>query len=323
MGALITRETALEAMDAQGKNYTRLSVSPATRRAHRTDWRLFREWCEANGLQALPASVGTILRWLSDNALRYKPASLERKLASISKMHQVTDHEERPTRDPRVRAVLKGIRNVKRDNGEPVRPAQKAPVTSKDLRAMVQLLPDTVRGARDRAVLLLGYAGGFRRSELSNLTTEDIEFRPEGVLVTLRYSKTNQDGAELEQKDIGMGATASTCPVRALERWLRLSGITEGPVFRSMHRSDVALEGRLSGDAIALIVKRTAAAIGKNPKEVAAHSLRSGFITDAFDAGLPTPVIMGMTGHRTERILNQYYRKAKLFDKNLSATVGL
>ncbi len=312
----------IEMAEARAHEYIANSVSEATKKARRVDWGQFEGWCTANGRQPMPATPETVVLWLSAIAERYKPGSLDRKLASVSKAHQAAGYDS-PTRAPVVRTTLRGIRRTKREAGQPVAATKKAPILAKHLRAMVDAMPDTVQGKRDRAILLLGYAGGFRRSELSNLDVADLEFRPEGLLVTLRHSKTNQDGAELEQKDIGMGTREQTCPVRAVRAWLQELCIDSGPVFRPLTKHMTARKGQLSGHAIARIVKRAAKLIGIDADEIGAHSLRAGFVTDQFERGTPTPHIMHVTGHRCERVLNGYCRRAKLFERNLSAIAGL
>ena len=306
----------------KARDYVEKSLAPATHKAHRIDWGQFEVWCAEHGLNSLPANPETVAYWLSDKAERYKPSTLSRKLASISKAHQVAEHDS-PTRTTLVRSTLAGIKRSKREAGESIAPKKKDALLPKDLRRMVELMPDGLQGIRDRAILLLGFAGGFRRSELSALDVDDLKFMPEGVLVSLKSSKTNQDGSAMESKDIGMGAHVETCPVRALRTWLDRSGAEEGPVFRPLTRGHNPRPRRLSGHAIAMIVKKHAERVGFAPESIGAHSLRAGLVTALFNEGVPIPQVKALTGHRSDKVVGEYWRKAKQFSVNLSSKAGL
>jgi len=153
------------------------------------------------------------------------------------------------------------------------------------MAAIVASLGDSLRDCRDRALLLFGFAGAFRRSELSRIDCESIERTPRGLVITIPKSKTDQEG-QTRQVPIPHGRSA-ICPIKALDQWLELSGITEGPVFRPLNRRGHVLLGRLSGDSIASIVKQRVKTIGLDPARYSGHSLRAGFVTSAATADAP------------------------------------
>lgn len=296
--------------------------APNTLRAYRLDWQHFVAWCAKAGRQALPAAPETVADYLAEHAQEQpgRPAlatgTLQRRIASIAQVHQAAGQED-PTKAAAVKLTWQGIRRAKG-----TAPAQKAPVLVADLRRMVESLPDGLLGTRDRALLLLGFAGGFRRSELVGLNREDVANTVEGLVVTLRKSKTDQEG-EGRQVGIPYGSRPDTCPVRALAAWVDAAGITEGPLFRPVNRHGQALAGRLSGYAVALVVKRAATAAGLDAANYAGHSLRAGLATSAANAGVSERAIMQQTGHRSERMVRRYIRQGSLFRENAAAAVGL
>ncbi len=181
-------------------------------------------------------------------------------------------------------------------------------------------------GACDLAalrMLLIGFAGAFRRSELASLTLDDIQFTHDGLVITLRRSKTDQEG-EGFAKGIPYGSTPATCPVRALRAWLDAGGITTGPLFRAVWKGGARLRlTPLNDRAIAEVVKRAAAAAGYDPTRFGGHSLRAGLVTTAAAAGVDERTIMEQTGHKTTTMVRRYMRRGSLFRNNAAAKVGL
>ena len=177
-------------------------------------------------------------------------------------------------------------------------------------------------GIRDRALLLVGFAGAFRRSELVSLDVADLSLTAEGLLINLRRSKTDQDG-EGRQVAILVGAHEQTCPVRAMRTWLERSGIADGPVFRSIDRHGRLSAARLSDQAVALVVKRYANRVGMSAHSFAGHSLRAGFVTSAARAGEPERRIMRQTGHKSMEMVLRYVRQANTFSDNALLALGL
>jgi len=207
---------ALRLLQQQAEEFVRAAKAPATLRAYRSDWTHFRTWCDEHTLCPLPASPKTVALYLSALAATHRPATMTRRLTAITKAHQIAGHPSPATmQQPAVSETLKGIRRT-------LGTAQqiKAPLLTADVRRMVEALPDNLAGRRDRALLLLGFAGGFRRSELAALDVEDVQPTEDGLIVKLRRSKTDPEG---KGRDVGIpyGSSPSTCPVRALAAWKR------------------------------------------------------------------------------------------------------
>jgi site-specific recombinase XerC len=223
--------------------FARQEKAASTRKAYRSDFALFRAWCLAKGVPALPASPESVAAYLAHEAAAGRAAStITRRCAAIRYAHRLADLDP-PTHSEKVRATLRGIR---RTIG--AAPARKAPVLADTARAMALSVPDGLKGLRDRALLLLGFAGAFRRSELVALDVADLEETDEGLRVTIRQSKTDQEG---HGQVIAIARGSSTCPVKAIKAWLEASGITEGPLFRP-----VAKGGHLAfggGDSLPLM----------------------------------------------------------------------
>ncbi|MDQ2950324.1 MAG: integrase, partial [Acidobacteriota bacterium] len=242
---------ALTHLIAQAEDSFRAARAGSTRRAYEHDWKQFRIWCEQHRLDPLPASPECLILYATDltkNQNR-KLNTLQRRLAAISQLHQQTGFEP-PTRAWAVKQFLTGLR---RELG--VAPNRKRPVLTDDLKQIVAEIPDTLLGKRDRALLLLGFSGAFRRSELVALNTDDLETTRDGLIVRLRKSKTDQQG---EGRAVGIprGAEALTCPVAALSIWRTAAHIESGSVFRRVNRHAQVLPERLSAEGVALVVKR-------------------------------------------------------------------
>lgn len=298
-------------------DYVAAAKAPATLRAYRSDWRLFDAWCADHGLTSMPATPETIALWLTDFAGVLACATLQRRLTSISQAHKAAGHDS-PTRAPLVQATWQGIR---RTFGTATR--GKAPAVTPILRAFVTVLDiGRLGGLRNRALLVVGFAGAFRRSELVALDVADVVETIEGLEVTIRRSKTDQDG-EGVVVCLPYGSDPSTCPVRTLKAWLTAAGIADGPIFRPVNRWDVVAGRRLSPRAVADVVKATAAAAGHDPSEFAAHSLRAGLITSAAGADVAERDIMRHSRHRSERTMRRYIRDASRWRANAAMAVGL
>lgn len=303
---------------SRAEAYIAKSRSENTKRCYRGDMEHFTAWCESVLLMALPASPGTIAMYIATLADTAKVSTITRRMASISKAHQMAGYESPcALRHAAVSEVLAGIRRAKG-----TAPAGKSPLLTDDIRRIVRALPETVLGKRDAALLLIGFAGGFRRSELASLDINDVEFTREGLKVNLRRSKTDQDGAG-RKVGLPFGSDPQTCPVRSLQAWLEAAAITGGPLFRSVNR-----HGRISGQAITpqvvmLVVKRACRAAGLASVDFGAHSLRSGLATQAAMNGASERAIMAQTGHRSTAMVRRYIRDGSLFRDNAAASLGL
>jgi len=300
----------------KARTYAEQATAENTRAAYRSDWHHFAQWCDAHGARALPADVATVAAYLAECADSFKLATIERRLVSISKAHQLASAPN-PAKTEQIHLVMRGIR---RALGRAQ--TQKAPATLEPLRAMLDTLGSGPAGLRDRALLLLGFAGAFRRSELVALDIADLAFVPSGVVVTLRRSKTDQEG-QGRAVGIPMGLFMATCPVRALRAWIEAAQLVSGALFRPIDRHGNMKPDRLTAHAVARIVKRSAAAAGLDAAAFSGHSLRAGLATAAAAAGAGDRSIQKQTGHTSRAMLDRYIRSAELFKDNAAGAVGL
>ena len=314
-GALIPALVNGSALE-QVREYIRASKAGNTLRGYRADWRDFCAWCDARGLQPLPAAADALAGYIAECAGRLKPGSIQRRLNAIAEAHKAAGLES-PTHTGIVRNTMKGIR---RTMG--TAPAQKAPALTDDIGTMVDPAADGTIGARDRALILLGFAGAFRRSELVGLDIEDCAFGKDGLTVTLRRSKTDQAGAG-RKVGIPYGSNPDTCPVRTIQAWIELAAITSGPLFRSINRHGQIHPRRLSGLDVARVVKKLAQRAELDAAKYTGHSLRAGHATSAAIAGASERSIMRQTGHRSVQMVRRYIRDGNLFRENSAGKLGL
>lgn len=299
---------SIECHDADVEQYVRHSLSPNTQRAYLADLAHFQK-CGGR----VPASPNDVASYVAAHAEVLSIATLVRRLATISKAHAVGDLPN-PCRTEIVRATLRGI---KRMRGSAQRQAK--PLLREELSLVIDGLGDGAKDVRDRALLLLGFAGGFRRSELVGLDWADVERVRQGLIATLKFSKTDQEGAG-RKIGIPYGRTRC-CPVTALDAWLALARIEIGPLFRPLDRHGHIQAGRLSGEAVSLVVRQRVAAAGIDPSGFSGHSLRAGFVTSATRAGVPFHKISAQTGHASYAMLSRYIRDGQLFSDNAAAAL--
>jgi site-specific recombinase XerD len=303
-------------LDAAQK-YVAMATSQNTLRAYRSDWADFSRWCEHERLRSYPATPAIVGLYVAALASKHKVSTITRRLAAISRYHR--DRNRYNPASMKYSSVCEVIRGIKREKGVRVEP--KAALSTDDLRRMVTALPQSPRGLRDCAMLLIGFAGGFRRSELAVLELTDVEDTVDGLKILIRRSKTDQEG---EGRIIGVpyGSDPRSCPVRAYRKWILASALTEGPVFRHFHNKKMGTTG-ISAQTVALVVKRAAEHAGIDPTDLAGHSLRSGCATVAARNGASERSIMNQTGHRSVSTLRKYIRAGSLFHENAAAKLGL
>jgi len=298
---------------AAARDFAAAEKSDATRRAYRSDFAVFSGWCRANGdMPPLGASPGTVAEFLAAQASDgVKPSTLTRRLAAISYACRLAGLPS-PAAHEAVRAVLRGIRR-KRGTA----PKQKAPATAGRIGAMLAAISaDTLRGKRDRALLLLGFAGAFRRSELVALDVADLTFEPDGMRVLIRRSKADQEG---QGQEIAIPRGTKLRPVAAVQDWMEAAGIASGPLFRRVDRHGKA-RGALTPQSVALVVKRYADRAGLDPDDFAGHSLRAGFLTSAAEAGADALRMMEVSRHRRVETVAGYVRRGNLFRGHAGTT---
>jgi site-specific recombinase XerD len=306
-GELAVRDAGeLVKADAEAaREYMENSRSEATRRAYASDWRIFTAWADGRGISPLPASPEAVCTFMASQAeLGVKASTLGRRLAAIRLAHTSAGLES-PTASEAVKTTMKGIR---RSIG--VAPLQKSAATAEKVCEMVGHCDMTLRGLRDRALLLLGFAGAFRRSELAALKVEDFEETDRGLRVNIRRSKTDQEGAGAVVP-IVRGERA--CPVEAVRAWLDAARISEGPVFRRMMKGSRVTKDALSTHSIGTTVKRYAEKAGYNAAEFGGHSLRAGFLTSAAEKGASIFRMMDVSRHQSADTVRGYVRRADEF----------
>lgn len=306
---LASPQPGLEAasdLSADALDFGRAALSENTMRAYRGDWEEFEGWCLARQRPHLPASPATVANYASSLAARGKKVpTIARKLAAIRFFHRGAG-EENPTDNAGVAAILKGIRRT-----VGTAPNQKAPATVDIIHAMLaQVDSRTLQGKRDRAILLLGFAGAFRRSELVSITVDDLTFSDKGVDVFLPKSKTDQ---EAKGQSVAVLNGKALKPATRLEEWLHAAGITSGPIFRRINRGDHLTDEALTAQSVALVVKKYADAAGLDVERLSGHSLRAGFVTSAAENRASISRIMEVTRHRDPRTVETYVRRADRF----------
>jgi integrase len=283
-------------------SYTGAARASATLRAYASDWRDFDRWCRDAGRCSLPASEETLCLYLVARLEDRRVSTVDRRFAAIVDKHR---REGQPV--PSGQLVRDVMRGARREHG--TAPVQKAALRAGDLRKICGLLArrHAAGALRDRALLLLGFAAGMRRSEIVALDLADVSFRKKGMLVRIRKGKTDQEG---KGRDVGIfaGSRAQSCPVRALKAWLYVRGKRPGALFPGRTSS-----GHLVGVVVGIVVKKAVKSIGLDPAGYGAHSLRSGFVTAALEAGYATELVMQRTGHRSVQTVAGYFRPATAF----------
>ena len=262
---------------------------------------------------SVPATEAEIAFYLADHAGVLSVATLTRRLAAISVAHDA--HKlPNPTHSPLVRATMRGIR---REHGVAQRQAK--PLLRDDLFDVLAKIGERPKDLRDKALLLIGFAGGFRRSELCALNCADIEHVRQGVVVTIRRSKTDQEGTG-RRIGIPYGRT-KFCPVVALDRWMATAGIEGGPIFRRVDRHGRIATQAMSPEAVCLVVRARATAAGFDPVGYSGHSLRAGFATSAVQARVSILKVRAQTGHASDAMLARYIRDGELFVDNAAGVL--
>lgn len=290
-----------ELVDA-AREYASHAQAENTTRAYTSDWKQFETWCARYGFPTMPAHVSVVTFYVTSMAKRGRTVStIRRHAAAIARAHRQSDQLP-PTSDPAFITVLEGIARV-----HGAAPKKKTALLRDPLLEVIDRIDTSTNvGLRDRALLLVGFALGLRRSELIGICVEDLSPSPDGLRVRIARSKTDQQG-----RGHGLllvyGQSPNPCPVRALRAWLDASAITSGPLFRRVTRTG-AVSSPLQAEAVATILKRRAKVAGLNPAEFAGHSLRSGYATQAARDGHHPTQIADMTRHKDQRVLAGYVR---------------
>jgi integrase len=292
------------------RDYATQSKSWNTRRAYKGHWDRFVAFCEQRGARALPASPGTVAVYAAFLARQgRKVSTIEQALAAIGAAHEAAGYDA-TNKASAVKTVMQGIR---RNLG--VAPKRKQAITKDMLAALVSPLGKRTKDLRDRALILVGFAGAFRRSELVSLRVEDVEQQERGLLVRVPRSKTDQEG-QGQLKAIFYAREKALCPVRALREWLEASGIDEGYIFQSLTKAGNTTGRPLDGCDVARIIHRLQKQAGLEAFDFSGHSLRAGFVTEATRNKKSDRAIARQTGHKTRKMIDVYSREEEIFDNN-------
>jgi site-specific recombinase XerD len=316
MNALATLEprtlsTELAPEAASARRYARAGKAPSTILAYRADYGDFSAWCTERGLAAMPASTETVILYISAMAdAGLSVSTLGRRIAAIGYSHKL-GRQANPCTGDDLREVLSGIR---RTLG--TAPKRKAAATAERVRAMLDACPHTTIGIRDRALLALGFAGAFRRSELVALLVEDLVEVPDGFRILIRKSKTDQTG---EGQEIVIPRGHKIRPVAAVQAYLEAAQISSGLLFRAVRYGGQVTAAGLRGADVARIVKKAATRAGLDAAELSGHSLRAGFATSAAETGASVLKIMETTRHKSVDVLAAYVRRVDLFKDHAGA----
>ncbi len=276
------------------------SKSLNTLRAYKADYKDFAAFCIKHGFKSMPTNPKILSLYLTYLSQKSKFSTLKRRLASISVIHRLSGHYI-DTKHPMITENLMGIKRVKGSYQK-----AKKPILINDLKLIINAIDKDQkeeRRVKNRALILVGFAGGFRRSELVAIQFEDIDFVAEGVKIFIKRSKTDQSGEGMT-KGIPYFSNSNYCPVISLKNWIEISNIKSGKIFD------------LSDKSVALTIKKYTAIAGLDSKKYSGHSLRSGFATSAADLGAEERSIMAMTGHKTSQMVRRYIQEANIFKNN-------
>jgi len=309
--------TDIRSLELETLKNLKNSKAANTLRAYKADFKDFSAFCSKNGLSSMPTEPKILSLYLTHLSATSKFSTLKRRIASISVVHKLKGHYL-DTKHPLIMENLHGIKRVKGTNQK-----SKKPILINELKLIINvideylsnnelgevdcIIPESSKNirnkVRDKAIILVGFSGGFRRSELVSIDYEDIELVTEGVKIFVKRSKTDQSGEGMT-KAIPYFDNKTFCPVLALKQWIQHSEIKSGKLFD------------ISDKSVSLIIKKYASLAGLNPIKYGGHSLRSGFATSAADSGVEERNIMSMTGHKTTQMVRRYIQEANLFKNN-------
>jgi site-specific recombinase XerD len=306
--------TDLKALYEETLNNLKSSKAINTIRAYKSDFKDFAAFCAKHSFKALPTEpkiIALYLTYLSGKDA--KMSTLRRRLVSIGMTHKLKGHYL-DTKHP---VIIENLMGIKRTKGSIQR--GKKPILINQLKAIINVIneekTDEIKKVRDKAIILVGFGGGFRRTELISIDHEDLEFVPEGVKITVKRSKTDQFGEGMT-KGLPYFANEIYCPVIHLKKWIKISNIKDGPIFRRFVKGCSLSKNRLTDQSVVLLIKRYLKLAGIENKNYSGHSLRSGFATVSAESGADERSIMVMTGHKTTQMVRRYIKEANLFKNN-------
>jgi len=305
--------TDLKSLHEETLNNLRSSKANNTLRAYKSDFKDFAAFCAKHSFNSLPSEPKIVSLYLTHLSKNSKISTLRRRLVSISMVHKLKGHYL-DTKHP---IIIENLMGIKRSKGSIQK--GKKPILINHLKSIINIIDqqeiDEIKKFRDKSLILTGFGGGFRRTELISIDHEDLEFVPEGVKITIKRSKTDQFGEGMI-KGLPYFSNELYCPVLNLKKWLKLSNIKSGPIFRRFAKGSSLTSNRLTDQTVVLLIKNYLNLAGIENSNYSGHSLRSGFVTVAAESGADERSIMAMTGHKTTQMVRRYIREANIFKNN-------
>ena len=301
----LQEETLLNLQNSKANN---------TVRAYKSDFADFSLFCVQNGFKSLPTEAKIVSLYLTHLSTKdIKMSTLKRRLVSIGVIHRLKGHYL-DTKHP---SIIENLMGIKRRKGSIQK--GKKPILINYLKQIINVIDDNrneeIKRFRDRSIILIGFSGGFRRNEIVSLDYDDLEFVTEGLKINLKRSKTDQFGEGLV-KGLPYFDNLQYCPVLTLKKWIEVSNINSGPLFRRFSKGSKLTNNRLTDQTVALLIKKYLKLAGIESKNYSGHSLRSGFATSAAESGAEERNIMAMTGHKSPEMVRRYIKEANLFKNN-------
>ena len=305
--------TEIKKLEIETLDNLKLSKAKNTIRAYKSDFNDFVLFCSKHGMKSMPTDPKIVSLYLTHLSKQSKYSTLKRRLASINVMHKYKGHYL-DTKHP---IIVENLLGIKRRKGTVQK--GKKPILINELRKILDVIDqqksEDIKKLRDKTLILIGFSGGFRRNEIVSLDYEDLDFVYEGVKITVKRSKTDQFG-QGSIKALPYFDNSVYCPVTTLKRWINISKISKGPIFRRFSKGSKLTNYRLTDQTIALIIKNYLNIAGIDSKNYSGHSLRSGFATSAAESGAEERSIMTMTGHKSTEMVRRYIKEANLFKNN-------
>ncbi len=305
--------TDIKALHEETLNNLKTSKANNTLRAYRSDFRDFAGFCAKHSFKSMPSDPKIVSLYLTYLSKKSKISTLRRRLVSIGVVHKLKGHYL-DTKHPVIIENLMGIKRVKGS-----KQIGKKPILINHLKQIINVINDQnideIVKLRNKTLILIGFGGGFRRTELISIDHEDLEFVNEGVKITLKRSKTDQFGEGM-MKGLPYFSKEIYCPVTNLKNWLKISKIKTGPIFRRFVKGSALTDHRLTDQTVVLLIKEYLRLAGIENHNFSGHSLRSGFATVAAESGADERSIMAMTGHKTSQMVRRYIKEANIFKNN-------
>ena len=312
--------TDIKLLHEETINNLKSSKANNTLRAYKSDFKDFLAFCSKHGLHSLPTEPKIVSLYLTHLSKNSKISTLRRRLVSISMIHKLKGHYL----DIKHPIIIENLMGIKRVKGSIQK--GKKPILINHLKSIINVINkqeiDEIKKIRDKTIILVGFGGGFRRTELISIDHEDLEFVPDGIKITIKRSKTDQFGEGMI-KGLPYFNNEEYCPVINLKKWLDLSNIKSGPIFRRFAKGSILTNNRLTDQSVVLIIKNYLNLAGIENKNYSGHSLRSGFATVAAESGADERSIMAMTGHKTTQMVRRYIREANIFKNNALSKIKI